>query len=194
VFFELARPGAVLPGVVGALCLVLGLSGLQMLPIHGAGVVLVILGSGFLIAEAFFPSHGGLGVGGLIALVAGMTMLTDPGAGLGVSAGMRVAVAIVAAAFLALVVRAALHARRRPLVGGGREELIGTTAQVEAWPSAEAGDAERPGESGWVRLQGELWRAHSALPLAGRRTVRVIGVDGLRLEVEVDDKRQGGER
>jgi membrane-bound serine protease (ClpP class) len=101
--------------------------------------------------------------------------------------------------FLWAVVSAALRARRRPQVGGGREELLGSVAQVESWPSATAA-AGASGETGWVRLQGELWRARSALPLAARQAVRVVGVDGLTLEVEElerqadNSQNQGGER
>jgi membrane-bound serine protease (ClpP class) len=118
-FFEFSNPGFVLPGVVGAICLCLGLFALNMLPVNYAGLTLVLLGLAFLIAEAFLPSYGSLGVGGIIAFVIGAVMLIDTDIpGFGVPPWLIGALALVSAAFVFVVGGVALKARRRPIVTG----------------------------------------------------------------------------
>src|SRR5271167_1133890 len=119
-FFEFSNPGFVLPGVVGAICLCLGLFALNMLPVNYAGLTLVLLGLAFLVAEAFLPSYGSLGVGGIIALVIGAVMLIDTDVpGLGVPYWLIGSRALLSAVFIMLVGEAALRARRRPVITGG---------------------------------------------------------------------------
>jgi len=172
-FFEFSNPGFVLPGVVGAICLCLGLFALNMLPVNYAGLVLVLLGLGFLIAEAFLPSYGSLGAGGIIAFVIGAVMLIDTDIpGFGVPYWLIGSLALISAAFVFLVGGVALRARRRPVVTG-HEELIGSVGVVLE-------DAEA---DGWARVRSEQWRVRSDVPLRRGQDVRVTGRDGLVLSV-----------
>ncbi|HSN20741.1 MAG TPA: nodulation protein NfeD, partial [Usitatibacter sp.] len=122
ILFEFSNPGLVLPGVTGAICLVIALYGLQMLPVNYAGLLLIVLGIGFMVAEAFLPAYGSLGIGGLIAFVIGSVILIEV-------PGYRVPYALIAgfaaatALFLVLVLGVLLKARRKPVVTG-REELL----------------------------------------------------------------------
>ena len=172
-FFEFSNPGFVLPGVIGAICLCLGLFALNMLPVNYAGLVLVLLGLGFLIAEAFLPSYGSLGVGGIIAFVIGAVMLIDTEVpGFGVPYWLIGSLALISAAFIFLVGGVALKARRRPVVTG-HEELIGSVGVV----------LEDEGTEGWARIHSEQWRVHSEVPLKRGQDVRVTARHGLVLTV-----------
>jgi membrane-bound serine protease (ClpP class) len=174
--FEFSHPGFVLPGVVGAICLLLGLFALQLLPINYAGLGLILLGIGFMVAEAFVPSFGALGIGGIVAFVVGGLILIDTDVpGFGIPLSLLASVAIVSAVGLFLIATMALKARRRPKLGG-REEMIGSTAEA-------LNDFE--GE-GWVRMHGESWRATSPVPLLRGARVRVVRTEGLKLEVVPD--------
>jgi len=172
-FFEFSSPGFVLPGVVGAICLFLGLFALNMLPVNYAGLVLVLLGMAFLVAEAFLPAYGSLGVGGIIAFVIGAVMLIDTEVpGFGVPYWLIGSLALISAAFIILVGGVALRARRRPVVTG-HEELIGSVGVV-----LEDAEAE-----GWARVRSEQWRVQSRVPLKRGEDVRVTGRNGLVLTV-----------
>src|SRR5215470_18001752 len=172
-FFEFSNPGYVLPGVVGAICLFLGLFALNMLPVNYAGLLLLLLGFGFLIAEVFFPSYGSLGVGGIIAFVIGAVMLIDTDVpGFGVPYWLIGALALVSAAFILLVGGLALKSHRRPIVTGS-EELIGSVGVT----------LEDVQTEGWARVRSEQWRVQSEVPLKRGQNVRVTGRDGLVLTV-----------
>jgi len=172
-FFEFSNPGFVLPGVVGAICLFLGLFALNMLPVNYAGLLLLLLGFGFLIAEVFFPSYGSLGVGGIIAFVIGAVMLIDTDVpGFGVPYWLIGALALVSAAFILLVGGLALKSHRRPIVTGS-EELIGSVGVT----------LEDVQKEGWARVRSEQWRVQSEVPLKRGQNVRVTGLDGLVLTV-----------
>jgi len=172
-FFEFSNPGFVLPGVVGAIALLLGLFALHMLPVNYAGLALVALGLGFFVAEAFMPSYGSLGVGGIIAFAIGVLMLIDTDApGFGVSLWLIAALALVTAVFVVLVASVAVKARRRPVVTGS-EELIGSVGVV-----LDDADTE-----GWARVHSEQWRVQSAEPLKRGQAVRVTARNGLILTV-----------
>jgi len=172
-FFEFSNPGFVLPGVVGAICLFLGLFALNMLPVNYAGLLLLLLGFGFLIAEVFFPSYGSLGVGGIIAFVIGAVMLIDTDVpGFGVPYWLIGALALVSAGFILLVGGLALKSHRRPIVTGS-EELIGSVGVTLE-------DVQR---EGWARVRSEQWRVQSEVPLRRGQNVRVTGRDGLVLTV-----------
>jgi membrane-bound serine protease (ClpP class) len=163
----------VLPGVAGAICLLLGLFALQLLPINYAGLALILLGLAFMVAEAFLPSFGALGIGGIVAFVIGGLILIDTDVpGFGIPIALLLTIAILSAVAIFLVGALALKARSRPKLGG-REEIIGSTAEA-------LNDFE--GE-GWVRMHGESWRATSAVPLVRGERVRVVRSEGLRLEV-----------
>ena len=181
-FFEFSNPGFVLPGVVGAICLCLGLFALNMLPVNYAGLTLVLLGLAFLVAEAFLPSYGSLGVGGIIAFVIGAVMLIDTDVpGFGVPHWLIGALALVSAAFVFVVGGVALKARQRPIVTG-HEELIGSVGVV-----LEDADAE-----GWARVRSEQWRVQSTAPLKRGQDVRVTGRNGLVLIVTPLNEGAGG--
>jgi membrane-bound serine protease (ClpP class) len=172
--FELAYPGHVLPGTLGALCLLVALYAFQWLPVSWAGLALIGLGLGLMIAEAFVPSFGALGLGGITAFVIGSLILIDTDTpGYAISVPLIASFAVTSAALLILVVGVAVRAHRRPVTTGG-EQLIG------AHGTAVAGF---PGP-GSVHLNGEVWSAHSTQFIPPGTAVRVIGRDGLTLKVE----------
>ncbi len=174
--FEFMSPGAVAPGVIGAICLLLGLYALQLLPVNYVGLALIVLGLAFMIGEAYLPSFGILGLGGIAAFVAGALMLVDTELpGYGVPPGLVGTLAVASALILFGTARLALRTRRRP-VTSGTASLIGALCAVE-------NVAVRNAREGWVRIEGELWRAVSIEPLQLSQTVRVVGRAGLTLEV-----------
>jgi membrane-bound serine protease (ClpP class) len=170
---EFSHPGAAVPGVFGGICLLLALYGLQLLPVNYAGLALIALGIGFMVAEAFLPSFGVLGLGGVAAFVTGAIILIDTDLpGFGIALELIVSVAVVSALLIATLVGIALKTRRRVQVGG-EAGLIGSIGQV-----VDAGGAQA-----WVKIQGEIWRAVCNTPLHGGQTVRVLGRHGLVLDV-----------
>jgi membrane-bound serine protease (ClpP class) len=173
IVFEFSHPGLMLPGVVGAIALVIALYALHLLPVNYAGLALILLGIGFMVAEVFLPAFGSLGIGGLIAFVVGSVILIDTDIpGFGVPIGLIAGVAVTSAAFLIAVAGMALRARRRPVVSG-REAIVGSPGEV-------LHDFE--GE-GWARVQSETWRVTSGAPMKAGQRVRVAAIDGLVLEV-----------
>jgi membrane-bound serine protease (ClpP class) len=174
-FFELWNPGFIVPGVVGGICLLLALYAFQVLPISYAGLGLVLLGAALMVAEAFAPGFGVLGLGGLIAFVIGSIILFDTeGAGFGVAWPVIAATAVVSALFFFGVVYLALQARRRVVVSGA-EELIGSHGvALEDFTQGV----------GRVRVHGEEWQARAAGPIRRDARVTVTGRDGLVLVVE----------
>lgn len=173
-FFEFWHPGFVLPGVVGAISLLLALFAFQVLPISFAGLGLMLLGIVFMVAEAFMPSFGALGIGGVIAFVVGSVMLLDTQTpGFGVSWWLIGSLSLVSAGFFMTVVTLALRARRRPVVTG-REEMIGAVGETLSAFKTE----------GRVRVHSEEWQAQTRLPLARGQKVKVVGIKGLVLMVE----------
>ncbi|MGH8729415.1 MAG: NfeD family protein [Burkholderiales bacterium] len=174
IFFEFYNPGFVAPGVIGAICLLLALYAFQLLPVSYAGLGLIVLGLAFMTAEFFFPSFGVLGIGGVIAFVVGSVILIDTDLpGYGIPLAVIGAVALTTALFMMLVVSMALKARKQPVVSG-REEIIGSMGEV-------LGDFEA---EGWARVHSETWRVRSAQPMRQGQKVRVVGINGLTLDVE----------
>ncbi len=175
--FEFMNPGLILPGVVGAICLLLALYAFHLLPVNYAGLALIGLGIAFMVAEAFLPSFGALGAGGLVAFVIGSMMLMDDVelSGFEIPYSLIGGVAAASAAFLFFVVGMAARNRRRPVVSG-REYLIGASAVA-----LEDFEAE-----GWARVQGETWRVRSRAPVRQGQALRVTAMQGLMLTVEVD--------
>jgi membrane-bound serine protease (ClpP class) len=168
------NPGAVLPGVVGALALLLGLYGLQLLDVNYAGLALMALGIGLIVAEFFMPAYGSLGVGGLVAFVVGSVILFDTQASqLQVALPLIVGIAIAGALIIAVIGWLAARAQRRPL-STGVETMVG--ALVEA-----VGDCE---ERCVVRYGGELWNARTASPLRAGQEARIVKVLDMTLWVE----------
>jgi len=172
-FFELWNPGYIVPGVIGGICLLLALYAFQVLPISYAGLGLLLLGAALMVAEAFAPGFGVLGLGGLAAFVIGSIILFDV-EGVGVAWPLIAATAAVSAAFFFGVVYLALRARRRAVVSGA-EELIGSRG--EALEDFAQG-------TGRVRVHSEEWQARAACPIRRGEQVRITGRDGLVLVVE----------
>lgn len=171
--FEFSTPGMVLPGVAGAICLLLGLFALQMLPVNYAGLALIALGIGCMVAEAFLPSFGVLGLGGIVAFALGAVMLIDTDVpGLGVPAWMIATLTLCAGVLSFGISAAAVRARGRPAA-------IGETRLT--------GDRGRMLDPDWAEVQGERWRVRSHHPLREGDPVRVTGRQGLVLTVEPVD-------
>jgi len=185
-FFEFANPGFVLPGVAGAICLLIGLFALQLLPISYTGLALIFLGIAFLIAEAFLPTFGTLGFGGIVAFAAGALMLIDtdqPGYGIPVST--VIAISAAGAVFVFFVASFAYRARHRPVVSGG-EALVGSFGEIidaALAPACSDSDEAEGTNVGWARVHGERWRVSARAPLAAGARVRVTGRHGLTLDV-----------
>jgi membrane-bound serine protease (ClpP class) len=187
VVFEFMSPGYVAPGVIGAICLLLGLYALQLLPVNYAGLALIALGLLFMGAEAFLPSFGILGLGGIFAFVVGAMMLVEPSLpGYGIPPLMIGVLAVASALLLTGTTRLALLTRRRPVVSGAAA-LIGEVVKVEKVSATSACE-------GWVRIEGELWQAVSSQPLGPSQAVKVVARKGLTLEVAPIDKQQGAWR
>jgi len=172
-FFELANPGFILPGVIGGISLLLAMFAFQVLPINVAGLGLIGLGVAFMIAEAFVPSFGALGLGGIIAFVAGSIMLMDTGMqGYGVSMLLIGLVSFVSALFFILVTGMAIRARMRPVVSGAEELLHETGTALESFE-----------QYGHVQVHGETWQARSDQSVRQGSAIRVTGRNGLILEI-----------
>ncbi len=178
IFFEFSNPGFVLPGVAGAISLLLALFAFQALPINYAGLLLILLGISFMTAEAFMPSFGVLGIGGIVAFVIGSVMLIDTDIpGYGISWSVIVPVAFASALFIFFAVGMALRARRRPVVSG-QEEMIGEIGEVLE---------DFDGSHGWARVHGETWRIRGKQPLSQGQRIRVVRMVGLVLDVEAEE-------
>ncbi len=173
---EFSNPGMGAGGVLGGICLILALYALQLLPVNYAGVALILLGIAFMVAEAFLPSFGVLGIGGVAAFVAGAVILIDTEVpGFGIPLSLIVPLGFASALLVFAIVAMALKARRQRLVGGDAE-LIGSLAPV-------TGISAQDPHSGWVHLQGENWQVRSATPLQVGQQVRVVAREGLQLNV-----------
>jgi membrane-bound serine protease (ClpP class) len=179
IYVEFTHPGMFAPGVIGGIALVLALFAMHMLPVNFAGLLLIVAAFAFFVLEAKFPTHGVLGVGGLIAMVLGALMLIrSPLTGMGVSLSTALGVALPFAVIVVILMRLVLRSRLWKQTTG-KEELIGEEADVtEAVGSGEA--------AGMVFIHGELWRAAGpqgvSIPKGAR--VRVRKIKGLTLEVE----------
>ena len=173
--FEFSNPGFVLPGVVGAICLVLALFALQMLPVNYAGLALILLGIAFLVAEAFLPSFGTLGLGGVAAFAFGAVLLFDTDApGFGVPLWLIAVLTLTSAGFVLAVAGMAAKSQRRPLVHGS-PQLVGAQGEL-----VEFADGE-----GWALVGGEHWKVRGSAALrpgAPVRVVRVLGSSTLEIE------------
>ncbi|MDN5862352.1 MAG: nodulation protein NfeD, partial [Salinisphaera sp.] len=171
---EAFNPGVILPGVVGAICLLVALFAFQILPVNYTGLALLLLGVALMVAEAFAPSFGALGLGGIAAFVIGSILFMDTDV-----PGYRLPIAIIAAVatacglLLFLMLWLFARARRKP-VATGREGLVGARAEaLEAFAA-----------QGFVRVHGERWHAVSHTPVASGDSLRVVGIEGLTVTVE----------
>ncbi|USJ26440.1 NfeD family protein [Ensifer adhaerens] len=171
--FEFLSPGSVAPGTIGGICLLLGLYALSVLPVSYAGIGLIMLGIGLMVAEAHSPSFGVLGAGGSFALVLGAAILFDTDTpGFGVSWSVLAALAVASLGFSLLVARLAFSSSRHAVVTGSAQ-MIGLAGTVENWTGA----------AGYVIAHGERWQAVSTETLSRGENVKVIGRNGLTLEV-----------
>ena len=174
---ELWNPGAVLPGVVGGLSLLLAFFAFQVLPVNAAGLLLILFGIGLLVLELKVPSFGALGVGGAISLFFGSVLATRGVPGVHVGPGAIVPAVVVLSAAVLLLGRLALAAQRLPPVTGV-DGLIGQRAQARS--------PILPGLAGRVAIHGELWQAESKTPIEAGGFARVTAVNGLTLTVTPD--------
>jgi membrane-bound serine protease (ClpP class) len=175
--FEFSSPGFGVSGVTGAICLLLGLFALQMLPVNYAGVALMLLGMALLAAEVLTPAFGVFGIGGVVAFIAGGLLLFDRDIpGMGVPLPLILGLAATSAAVVLLGGGMALRARRRPVVSG-REEMTGAPGEVLA--------VENDGTV-WALVHGERWKVTSPDPLAPGQRVCVVGLRGLTLDVRAE--------
>lgn len=167
------NPGAVLPGVTGAICLLLALYALQVLPVNYAGVALIVLGVVLMALEFTMPSFGVLGIGGLIALIVGSLILFDTDVpGFGVSGQLILSIGVISAlGFMGLIWLAA-RARNRPVTTGA-DEMVGHRAiALEDFTG-----------HGHVHIRGEVWQAQSSVPVVRGQPVQVLALVGLVLHV-----------
>jgi len=173
ILFEFYNPGMVLPGVVGAICVLVALYAFQMLPVNYAGLALIALGVGLMVAEHFVPGFGVLGIGGIVAFVIGSIMLIDTDApGFRIPWPLIAGAAAASALFMMLVLSLAVRARARPVMSG-REQMLGATGEVLENVAGET----------YARVHGEMWKVRSGIPLERGQVVRVTGIDGLLLTV-----------
>jgi membrane-bound serine protease (ClpP class) len=181
--FEFYNPGMVLPGVVGAICLLIATYAFQLLPVNYAGLALILLGIAFMVTEHFVASFGSLGIGGAIAFVLGSVMLIETDVpGYGVPWTVVAIVTAGSAVFFFFAIGMALRARRRPVVTGA-EGLIGIHGEV-----IEVIDGQW-----WARVRSETWKVRSQSDLQPHQRVLVTGMDGLTLSVEPEHPRNQGE-
>lgn len=172
--FEFMNPGALYPGTIGAICLLVGLYALSVLPVNYAGIALILFGMALMAGEAFSPSFGILGIGGIIAFVLGAAIMFDTDVPeFRIALPVLGAVAVASLGATLLTMRLALKSRRSRVVSG-REEMIGASGQILDWE----------GTSGHIHIHGERWRASGGEDFHTGQLVRVVGLEGLTLRVE----------
>lgn len=176
-FFEFYHPGALVPGVVGAIALLLAAYAFQLLPVSYAGLGLLLLGIALMATEAFSPSFGVAGIGGIAAFFAGSLLLFDRDVpGFAVAVPVVLAVTAFSALFFGVLLGLAVKARRRPALAGA-EEILG----------AEAEAVEDFAGLGHVRLRGEIWQAQCQSPVRAGMRLRVLARNGLKLTVKPEE-------
>jgi membrane-bound serine protease (ClpP class) len=168
------NPGAVLPGVVGSICLLIALFAFQILSVNYAGLALLAVGTAMIIAEFFFPTYGSLGAGGVVAFIVGSLILFDTDVpGMHIARSLIAAIATVGALVIAAIVYIATRSQRRP-VATGTQGMLGEVAEVVADFTGK----------GRVRYGGELWNARSNAALHAGDMARIVKVEGLTLWIE----------
>ncbi|MEA3419019.1 MAG: nodulation protein NfeD [Campylobacterota bacterium] len=173
IFFELMNPGGIFPGVIGVISGLIALYALNMIPFNYAGLLLIIVGLAFMVAEVFVSGFGILGIGGAIAFAFGSLLLFDAQTlGSGVSIPLIIAFSLVSLGFFIFVMQFILRSKSAKVVSGV-EEMIGSTAEV----------LEITNKGYYVRCHGEIWYAESKTPLKAGQNVRVESLSGLTLYV-----------
>jgi len=177
IILEFYNPGVLIPGVVGAICLLLAGYGLQMLPVNYAGLALIILGISLMIAETMAPSFGIMGFGGIVAFIIGSIILVDTDvASFQVSIPVIASLAAVSALFLIITLRLFLKMRKKEVVDGVHV-LVGAAAEV----------IEDFEDRGQVKVGAEIWKAITNSPLSKGEAVTIVSVDGMYLNVTNED-------
>ena len=172
-FFEFMNPGFIVPGVTGAISLLLALYAFQMLPINYAGFVLILLGIVFMVSEVFVPSFGALGFGGIIAFLIGSFLLLETKApGFTLPWQLIIGVTVTTALFMIGLIQLLVRSRFRKVVSGA-EGMVGKTGLIE-----------KRGDETWVHVMGELWRVKSDAPLENGQSVTIVRLEGLTLVVQ----------
>lgn len=179
IIFELANPGAVVPGVIGAICLILALFAFQVLSVNYAGLALILLGLAFIVGEAFVPSFGILGVGGIVAFVTGSVILMD-GSHRDISLPTIGGTAVVAAGFILWTITRFIGLRRRHPVSGAEQITHEEGVALDTFNADEHGHYR-----GHVRLSGERWKAVSSEAVKEGDRVRITEMEGLTVTVRV---------
>lgn len=176
--FEGYNPGAVVPGVAGAICLLLALFAFQVLPVNYAGLALILLGVILMIAEAFAPSFGALGIGGIIAFVIGSIILMDTDVpGFGIPPLLIGSVAAVGGSMILLLIYFALQSRRHKVVSGAEAMLGAIAVALEDFT-----------DEGRVMINGEVWKAYTNKAAHKGQRLRIVKLDGLTLAVEPEEQ------
>jgi membrane-bound serine protease (ClpP class) len=178
-YIEFTQPGFGFPGVAGAICLLLGLTALHVLPVNTSGLALLLLGVALLIAEAFLPTFGLLGIGGLAAFLIGSLFLFDRGLGVSVARSVVAGVGGTVGVLMLLVATLVVRSQRRPALLGA-QGMVGTVGIAQ----------RRLAPTGTVLIRGEYWAAESEEPVEAGERVEVTDVRGLRLRVR--PARRGG--
>lgn len=177
IIFELANPGLGIPGVAGAICILLAMYAFQMLPVNFAGLALLLLGIVLMVAEAFIPSFGILGIGGVVAFVAGSIMLFDEDVGFAIPMSLIITIAVVNGLVLFTLIGMAIKSHKKKVVSGIKT-MLGRQAEVlHAFQG-----------HGRVKIDGETWKAKSKEPLKDGQKVTVTAVEDLTVTVEFKDE------
>ena len=172
--FEFANPGSIVPGTVGAICLLLALYAFQLLPINYAGFALLLLGVALMVGEAYEPSFGILGIGGIISFVIGSIILMETDVpGFGIDISIIITFTLTSVIVFIFLIGMAIKARRRPVVSGLEQMVDGQAVALADF------DIKGP-----VMIHSESWQATTETPLKKGQTVIVTGMDGLTLHVE----------
>jgi membrane-bound serine protease (ClpP class) len=172
---ELSHPGAILPGIVGAIALILVLYMSSILPVNVTGLVLIGLAVALFIVDIFSPTHGVLTAGGIVAFFLGAMMLfSHIGPGFGLPLSWIIPATLVTAAFFVFVVGKGIRAQFKP-VQAGKETMLGRT--VNALSRIDS-------QGGRVFIEGETWNAVSETPVEAGQPVEVTGIEGLTLKVK----------
>jgi membrane-bound serine protease (ClpP class) len=172
-YVEFSHPGVIFPGVAGAICLLLALAAFQLLPINYAGLALIILGISLLVAEAFLPSFGVLGVGGIIALALGSLLLFDTESSDLVVDRSIVFTAVASVGAIMLALSYLVFKSQKLIPTTGMEGLIGEVGEVRG----------KLALSGKVFVHGEYWNADADIEIDAGEKVEVVGYQGMRLKV-----------
>lgn len=183
IIFELSNPGAVFPGVIGAICLILALFAFQVLSVNYAGLALILLGLAFIVGEAFMPSFGILGVGGIVAFVTGSIILMD-GSHQDISLPTVGGTALVAAGFTLWTVIRFMGLRRKHPVSGTEQIVHERAIALDDFQ-------EQDGQyRGHTRLSGERWNAVSQAPVQAGDRLHVSSIEGLTVHVEPEETKE----